>query len=684
MLKPMLASLADAPLDDPELVYEPKYDGIRAIAEVSAGRRRPPLVAPRQREDRAVSRRSRRRSTRWARRRQAAGRPRRRDRRARREGPADRISAAAGTHPSSPARSRTASGPRPASRSSSSTCCATAPPTCAIGRCSSGARRSSVCSAKGDTAGILRLSELVRGDGRALYERALASGWEGLIAKHADSLYKSGKRTPDWRKLKIVHEQEFVVGGWTEPRQTRAPISARCCSASTTANDARLRRSHRHRLQRAGAGAADEAAASRSRRRACPFTSRPKTNERPHWVEPRARRADQVHRVDRRRQAAASGLPRPARRQARRRRPSRDSDATPCVRSLAARTRTRRSRASERRRTSEGRAAASRDVRSQGRSPRAPLRAGRLRLEVNDALVEQLKTLEEARRDGVLDLGGGQRLSVTNLHKVFWPKQKLTKGDLFRYYVRVAPFILPAIADRPLVMKRFPNGIAGKPFYQHRAAEVPPGVRVEPVPAPAKHGARTHHRRRAEDAALHDAARRASRRIRGSRASQSPAFADYAALDLDPSPGVTVPRRCSTSRAGFATSSTSLGAVGVPKTSGRRRPARLHPAAARHAVRSGPALLPDRRDGRRAASIRSDATIERTVARARQARLRRLPAEHPRQDAGDRLQRARQRLCRRVDAAHVGGSRRRRRRARISRSRPCPPGSPGSATSGPL
>ena len=52
MLKPMLASLADAPLDDPSLVYEPKYDGIRAIAEVPAGRpRRAPLVAARQRED---------------------------------------------------------------------------------------------------------------------------------------------------------------------------------------------------------------------------------------------------------------------------------------------------------------------------------------------------------------------------------------------------------------------------------------------------------------------------------------------------------------------------------------------------------------------------------------------------------------------------------------------------------
>jgi bifunctional non-homologous end joining protein LigD len=72
---------------------------------------------------------------------------------------------------------------------------------------------------------------------------------------------------------------------------------------------------------------------------------------------------------------------------------------------------------------------------------------------------------------------------VTNLQKVFWPALKLTKGDLFRYYAQIAPFILPVLADRPLVMKRFPNGIDGKPFYQHRATAVPPGVRVETVPA---------------------------------------------------------------------------------------------------------------------------------------------------------------------------------------------------------
>ena len=95
--------------------------------------------------------------------------------------------------------------------------------------------------------------------------------------------------------------------------------------------------------------------------------------------------------------------------------------------------------------------------------------------------MDQLTELEKARRDGTLILPDGDTLSVTNLHKVFWPKQKLTKGDLLRYYVQVAPYILPAVDDRPLVMKRYPNGIAAPPFYQHRVSDAPPGVRVENV-----------------------------------------------------------------------------------------------------------------------------------------------------------------------------------------------------------
>ena len=132
---------------------------------------------------------------------------------------------------------------------------------------------------------ILRISESVRGDGTALYKRALAGGWEGLIAKHADSRYKSGKRTPDWRKLKIVHEQEFVIGGWTEPRQTRSYFGALLLGVYD--------RKSLVYIGHSGTGF-NEAELARVMKllkpletTQCPFRERPKTNERPHWVQPK-------------------------------------------------------------------------------------------------------------------------------------------------------------------------------------------------------------------------------------------------------------------------------------------------------------------------------------------------------------------------------------------------------------
>jgi len=106
------------------------------------------------------------------------------------------------------------------------------------------------------------------------------------------------------------------------------------------------------------------------------------------------------------------------------------------------------------------------------------------------SLLTQLDEIEHGPGGGVITFPGG-RLEVSNLGKIFWPGASkrtraphgvLTKGDLFRHYVRVAPMILPVLADRPLVMKRYPNGIAGAPFYQHRAPDkVPAGVRIDRV-----------------------------------------------------------------------------------------------------------------------------------------------------------------------------------------------------------
>ena len=97
-------------------------------------------------------------------------------------------------------------------------------------------------------------------------------------------------------------------------------------------------------------------------------------------------------------------------------------------------------------------------------------------------VVAQLERLEAARRDGTLTLPGGLKLEVSNLHKVFWPAHQITKGDLLRHYVRVSPALLPVVADRPLIMKRYPNGVTGKSFYQQRAPDDPPAaVRAEHV-----------------------------------------------------------------------------------------------------------------------------------------------------------------------------------------------------------
>src|SRR5215204_1657841 len=58
---------------------------------------------------------------------------------------------------------------------------------------------------------------------------------------------------------------------------------------------------------------------------------------------------------------------------------------------------------------------------------------------------------------------------LTNLNKPFWPKLHVTKRDLIQYYLDLAPVLLPHIADRAMVMKRYPHGAAGEFFFMKRA-----------------------------------------------------------------------------------------------------------------------------------------------------------------------------------------------------------------------
>jgi bifunctional non-homologous end joining protein LigD len=156
-------------------------------------------------------------------------------------------------------------------------------------------------------------------------------------------------------------------------------------------------------------------------------------------------------------------------------------------------------------------------------------------------LLDALEELERGRKRGTLMLPDGARVPVGNLEKVFWPQSGITKGELLRFYLRMAPFILPVVIDRPLVMKRFPNGALGKSFYQHRAPDpLPEGVRVAAV---AERPDRTSTVPYLIGGRLQTLVYMAQLAV----ISQDPWFSriptitepDHVALDLDPMPGTT-------------------------------------------------------------------------------------------------------------------------------------------------
>jgi bifunctional non-homologous end joining protein LigD len=97
--------------------------------------------------------------------------------------------------------------------------------------------------------------------------------------------------------------------------------------------------------------------------------------------------------------------------------------------------------------------------RSAGKKPVRPLKknAGRKTL-LNPTENQQVKVI------------GGQELTFTNLKKIYWPAEKISKGDMINYYYQVAPNMLPFMKDRPQSLNRFPNGIKGESFYQKNIA----------------------------------------------------------------------------------------------------------------------------------------------------------------------------------------------------------------------
>jgi bifunctional non-homologous end joining protein LigD len=130
----------------------------------------------------------------------------------------------------------------------------------------------------------LRLGDAQIGDGERFLARGRRAGWEGIMAKRITAPYVAGRRSRDWQKLKLEARQEFVVGGWTEPRKSRQHLGALLLGLYD--GDRFVYVGHM------GGGFTHQGLAEMYKRlkplerKTSPFAGTPRTNEPAHWVRP--------------------------------------------------------------------------------------------------------------------------------------------------------------------------------------------------------------------------------------------------------------------------------------------------------------------------------------------------------------------------------------------------------------
>lgn len=272
-------------------------------------------------------------------------------------------------------------------------------------------------------------------DGIALNAAALASGFEGVIGKRRESRYETGRRSQSWLKVKPTSSADFVIGGYTQGKGSRAPLGALLVGYWDGKSRAKLRyASH------VGSGF-DERALRKVKARltplqrsTCPFADTPELNAPTTWVEPKlvAEVSFQSWTDD-------------------------DHLRAPIFLRLRD------------------------DV-----DPKAVRRSGPGAVEssqpAGSPIEDIVAQLDRAKNTFTLAVGAHQ-IRVTNLDRVYWPatpalkQPALTKRDLLRYLAQISPYMLPHLADRPLTMIRMPDGIRGQRFFQkHWEQERPPFV----------------------------------------------------------------------------------------------------------------------------------------------------------------------------------------------------------------
>ncbi len=278
------------------------------------------------------------------------------------------------------------------------------------------------------------LAQLVHAaeDGIGLQAAALASGFEGVIGKRMDSRYETGRRSKSWLKVKPTTSADFVVGGYTQGKGSRASLGA--LLVGYWAGRKLKYASH------VGSGFDDRTLAvvkkqlASLRREDCPFEQTPELNGPTVWVDPKTVAEVKFHSW-----TADGHLRAPVFLRMRD-----DVDARKVRRPSAAGA------------AGEG-AAVARD---------------KVKADAGGGVIDEIMTQLASPKNTLTLVVGAHRVALTHLDRVYWPadptldQPALTKRDLLRYFAQVSPYILPHLADRPLTMIRMPSGIGGERFFQ--------------------------------------------------------------------------------------------------------------------------------------------------------------------------------------------------------------------------
>lgn len=286
---------------------------------------------------------------------------------------------------------------------------------------------------------VLRYSEHFQNNGEAMLEAARQNGLEGIVAKCATSAYES-KRSRDWLKMKVVSQQEFIICGFTEgERDYFSALVLGLYENGKLIYVGNVGTGFDNKTLETIYGKIEPLITSRA-----PFTYTGRFPRAVKWVRPEI-----VCEVKFGSWTEDAKLRAPVFMGLRT-----DLDPKECVRESAEE-------------VPGGRPVAS--LGNPAPDPRQPLLPG--------------------KEDEVKLTIDGVKLKFTHVNKIIYPDEGYTKRDLINFYNSVSGFLLPYLKDRPLSLKRYPNGIASDFFFQKDSHDVfPEWLRVEPIYSEHKKG----------------------------------------------------------------------------------------------------------------------------------------------------------------------------------------------------